>query len=88
MNDFGRNCRTLIICFVIALVALVPLRFIEVGNQESTLYGGRNQVLGDEIDAYYNGGEDYEVEEEMIEEDEGIVLPDSDIHYLIEERIY
>lgn len=32
-NDFNRNCRTLIVCFVIALMFLVPLRFVEFSNQ-------------------------------------------------------
>jgi hypothetical protein len=32
MTDFDRNIRTLIVCFVLAIVALVPLRLVEIGN--------------------------------------------------------
>lgn len=33
MKDIDRNTRTLIICFVVAVFSLVPLRFYEVGMQ-------------------------------------------------------
>jgi hypothetical protein len=57
MNDLNRNTRTLIVCFVIAVFALVPLRFVEVGQQQNN-YVLQNQVLGEET------------EEPMIEEEE------------------
>lgn len=45
MNDFNRNTRTLIVSFVIAIMALVPLRFVEVGQ-----YAVENpQVLGEKV---------------------------------------
>jgi len=31
-NDINRNTRTLIVSFVIAIMVLIPLRFVEVGN--------------------------------------------------------
>lgn len=37
ITDFERNVRTLIVCFVIALVVLVPLRFVEINNQGQRL---------------------------------------------------
>ncbi|RLC35618.1 hypothetical protein DRH14_00390 [Candidatus Shapirobacteria bacterium] len=44
MNDLNRNTRTLIVSFVVAVFALLPLRFYEIGvfkaNQE------RAEVLG------------------------------------------
>ena len=46
MTDFDRNIRTLILCFVIAIVALVPLRFVEIGNNISNI--SNTQVLGEE----------------------------------------
>jgi len=46
MKDIDRNCRTLIVCFVIAIFGLVPLRFYEIGNQ----IGNRGSaVLGEQV---------------------------------------
>jgi len=44
MKDFNSNCRTLIISFVIAIMFLVPLRFVEFGNQVAEM--SNTQVLG------------------------------------------
>ena len=41
-NDFNSNTRTLIVSFVFALMVMVPLRFVEVGNVVSAPV-----VLGD-----------------------------------------
>jgi hypothetical protein len=51
MTDLNRNTRTLIVSFAIAIMALVPLRFIEVGNMMKEYnYVGQNQamVLGEQ----------------------------------------
>lgn len=53
MTDFDRNMRTLILCFTIAIMALVPLRFVEVGN--STITASNTQVLGETIEQNDNG---------------------------------
>ena len=42
MNDLNRNTKTLIVCFVIGIFSLIPLRFYEVGSQMA----GESQVLG------------------------------------------
>jgi hypothetical protein len=47
MDNLNRNTRTLIVSFVIAIFALIPLRFIEVGGQQSML--DTPQVLGETI---------------------------------------
>ena len=44
MNDFNRNTRTLIVSFVFAVMALIPLRFMEVGQMVESYDG--YQVLG------------------------------------------
>jgi hypothetical protein len=44
MNDMNRNTRTLILCFVIAIMALIPLRFVEVGQELAGMQ--EVQVLG------------------------------------------
>jgi hypothetical protein len=48
MNNFDRNTRTLIVSFLIAIFALIPLRFVEVGQQEQSMMMNA-QVLGDSI---------------------------------------
>jgi len=42
MNDLNRNTRTLIVCFVIGVFSLIPLRFYEVGTQVAE----ESQILG------------------------------------------
>ena len=50
MKDIDRNSRTLIVCFVIAIFGLVPLRFYEIGNQiGSTSSNGGSAVLGEQV---------------------------------------
>lgn len=44
MTNLDRNTRTLIVCFSIALMALIPLRFVEAG-QQVMMY--QSQVLGE-----------------------------------------
>ena len=45
MNDTARNTRTLIVSFVFAIMALIPLRFVEVGQMAVN----SPQVLGEEV---------------------------------------
>ena len=42
MTDLDRNVRTLIVCFTLALMGLIPLRFVEVGQTQIE----RPMVLG------------------------------------------
>lgn len=49
MNNIDRNTRTLIVSFLIAIFALIPLRFIEVGEQRTVL-SSNAQVLGETVD--------------------------------------
>ncbi len=44
MNDTNRNTRTLIVSFVVAIMALIPLRFIELGQLDTS--SQYVQVLG------------------------------------------
>ncbi|MDD4027146.1 MAG: hypothetical protein PHO75_03065 [Candidatus Shapirobacteria bacterium] len=48
MTDHDRNMRTLILCFVLAVMALLPLRVMELGQEIST--ASTTQVLGDTIE--------------------------------------
>ena len=47
MTDLDRNTRTLIVCFSLALMALIPLRFVEVGQGG---IGEKPMVLGETIE--------------------------------------
>lgn len=46
MTDHDRNVRTLVVCFVVLFLALLPLRFIEFGNSLSEV--SSIKVLGEE----------------------------------------
>jgi len=45
MNESNRNTRTLIVSFVVAIMALIPLRFVEVGQ----VLENQAQVLGESV---------------------------------------
>ena len=45
MNDTARNTRTLIVSFVFAIMALIPLRFVEVGQ----MIQDQPMVLGEQV---------------------------------------
>ncbi len=45
MTNNDRTCRTLIVCFVLAMVALIPLRFVELGESGYFDYS-TSSVLG------------------------------------------
>jgi len=47
MTKHEKNIRTLIVCFVLLILGLIPLRFVEVKNL-MTSYSVDPQVLGDE----------------------------------------
>ena len=44
MNETNRNTRTLIVSFVLAIMVLIPLRFVEVGQMIGST---QPQVLGE-----------------------------------------
>ena len=46
MTDLERNTRTLIVCFSLAIFGLIPLRFLEIGQQTPEDFGGAT-VLGE-----------------------------------------
>lgn len=48
MNNLNRNTRTLIVSFLIAVFALIPLRFIEAGQQQAFTLPA--QVLGEKTE--------------------------------------
>jgi hypothetical protein len=48
MTNNDRNVRTLIVCFVLLILALVPLRFVEINNQ---MANRDVQVLGEQTNS-------------------------------------
>lgn len=91
MTENDRNTRTLIVCFVMAMMALIPLRMVEAGQ---TLNQAR--VLGESEEIYSNvvieevdeiGAEELTMDEEslangdelILEEIEEVVLPNADL---------
>lgn len=66
--------RTLIVCFVLLILALVPLRFVEVGN---SIVESQTKVLGEETTMEIIQGE---TEDEIVEVvDNEVVLPNADV---------
>lgn len=50
MTDNDRNTRTLIVSFVIALMVMVPLRFVEYGNMlEEVRVLGESMTIEEEV---------------------------------------
>lgn len=50
MNDSSRNTRTLIVSFVVSLMVLVPLRFVEVAQQNvPSPFFESEMVLGETV---------------------------------------
>jgi hypothetical protein len=45
MNETNRNTRTLIVSFVLVIMVLIPLRFVEVG--QTIIDSNQQQVLGE-----------------------------------------
>ena len=78
MTNQDRNIRTLISCFVIAIVALVPLRMVELQNYNSE----NTMVLGEET---YNQESVYE--EDLSEKEFVIEEEIDDFGNVLEEEI-
>ncbi|MDD4937932.1 MAG: hypothetical protein PHX34_02855 [Candidatus Shapirobacteria bacterium] len=86
MTNYEKNLRTLIVCFVLLILALVPLRFTEVKN---SIIESQTQVLGDEIIIESENMVEGNVTDEIYEDendngdevavDEEVVLPNAEI---------
>jgi len=73
MTDHDRNMRTLIVCFVLAMGVLVPLRFLAVGqiaNQDVKVLGETEEVVEEDTD------EEPDMNQSNVVEVNDIVLPD------------
>lgn len=59
MNNNNRNTRTLIVSFVVAVMVMIPLRFIEYGNQVGKMADFSQPVV---LGEYVEQSEDVEPE--------------------------
>jgi hypothetical protein len=86
MTDFERNTRTLIVCFVIGIFTLLPLRFYEEGQRINELRElSEQQVLGvSDIDY----GKVRLVSEEEVKGEEGLEAPYQEIEFGSQEGDY
>lgn len=79
MTDNDRNVRTLIVCFVLALAVLVPIRVLESGSnvsvRQSEVLGEIEVEKGDRMELIYQDEVDQGVE---------VVLPDAEVPVVIE----
>ncbi|MFZ2152912.1 MAG: hypothetical protein WAV41_02540 [Microgenomates group bacterium] len=84
MNENTRNTRTLIVSFVFAIMALIPLRFVEAGQNvvlespqvlgEETMVVEETQPITSELEAPYNEIEAAAKSDCIMKEDAEITL--------------
>ena len=73
MTDHDRNMRTLVVCFVLALAVLVPLRVLQGGSviiSQTQVLGETETQQGDKMELIYG--------DEVNQESE-VVLPDAEV---------
>jgi hypothetical protein len=93
MEEINRNTRTLIVSFTVAILAMIPLRFVELGNQLE-MVDTRSMVLGEtsqqvvlpasELESPYNEI-DGELKVEVVEVDD--CLTEADAAVIIKEIV-
>lgn len=86
MTDNDRNIRTLIICFVLALFALVPMRVMQgtsvVLTEGTQVLGETDTENGERVELIYLdevSDEEQNVVEEVSSESDEVVLPDAEV---------
>ena len=75
MTENDRNTRTLIVCFVMAMMALVPLRVVEMGQSlnQTRVLGETEEVLTDVVIEEVDETEiETETEDQMMVDEEGL----------------
>ena len=81
MTDNDRNVRTLVVCFVLALAVLVPLRVLkndtEMVFRQAEVLGETEMEEGDKMELIYRD----EVDSVGVDE---VVLPDAEVLVVVE----
>ena len=74
MTENDRNTRTLIVCFVMAMMALVPLRVVEMGQSlnQTRVLGETEEVLTDVVIEEVDETTETETEDQMVVDEEGL----------------
>ncbi len=74
MTENDRNTRTLIVCFVMAMMALVPLRVVEMGQSlnQTRVLGETEEVLTDVVIEEVDETTETETEDQMMVDEEGL----------------
>ena len=74
MTENDRNTRTLIVCFVMAMMALVPLRVVEMGQSlnQTKVLGETEEVLTDVVIEEVDETTETETEDQMMVDEEGL----------------
>ncbi len=92
MTENDRNTRTLIVCFVMAMMALIPLRVVEMGQSlnQARVLGETEEVLTnvviEEVDETETEIETI-TDEQMLVDEEGIANGDELILEEVEEVV-
>jgi hypothetical protein len=76
MTDHDRNMRTLVVCFVLALAVLIPVRILQgdVGRRSEVL--GETEVQkGDKMELLYK---------DEVDQKNEVVLPDAEVPVVVE----
>ena len=79
MTDHDRNMRTLIVCFVLAMGVLTPLRFLEgktIINQEVKVLGETEELMNEVIETDDVSNDEETAEFDPTLEIEDIILPE------------
>lgn len=81
MTDNDRNVRTLVVCFVLALAVLVPLRVLKSNTEmvfrQAEVLGETEMEEGDKMELIYRD----EVDSVGVDE---VVLPDAEVLVVVE----
>ncbi len=81
MTDNDRNVRTLVVCFVLALAVLVPLRVLKSNTEmvfrQAEVLGEAEMEEGDKMELIYRD----EVDSVGVDE---VVLPDAEVLVVVE----
>ena len=81
MTDNDRNVRTLVVCFVLALAVLVPLRVLKSNTEmvfrQAEVLGEAEMEEGDKMELIYRD----EVDSVGVDE---VVLPDAEVSVVVE----
>ena len=75
MTDNDRNVRTLVVCFVLALAVLVPVRILQSNIGRGSEVLGETIVDGDKMELIYR---------DEVNQDSNVILPNAEVSVVVE----